>query len=38
MKNRDTFSKAIYDLHEEVNRMLNKNNLSYDNINIFMKI
>ena len=33
MKNRDTFSKAIYDLHEEVNRMLNKkNNLSYDNI------
>lgn len=33
MKNRDTFSKAIYDLHEEVNKMLNKkNNLSYNDI------
>ena len=33
MKTRNTFSKAIYDLHEEVNKMLNKkNNLSYDNI------
>ena len=33
MKNRDTFSKAIYDLHEEVNRMLNKkNDLSYNDI------
>jgi len=33
MKSRDTFSKYIYDLHETVNRMLNKDsNLSYEQV------
>jgi len=33
MKNRDTFSKYIYDLHELVNKMLNKNShLTYDDV------
>tara|TARA_B100001094_G_C17944235_1_gene677219 strand:+ start:245 stop:814 length:570 start_codon:yes stop_codon:yes gene_type:complete len=34
-KNRDTFSKFIYDLHEEVNEMLGKkSNLTYDEAKI----
>ena len=33
MKNRDTLSRAIYNLHEEVNTMLlKKSNLSYDDV------
>ena len=33
LKNRSTFSKAIYNLHEEVNSMLNKpSELSYDEV------
>jgi hypothetical protein len=33
MKNRYTFSKYIYDLHEHINKMLNKKSgLSYDNV------
>ena len=33
LKNRNTFSKFIYNLHEEVNRMLGKNSeLSYDQV------
>ena len=33
MKNRYTFSKYIYDLHEHINKMLGKkSNLSYDNV------
>jgi len=33
MKSRDTFSRYIYDLHETVNRMLNKHSgLTYDNV------
>ena len=33
MKNRDTFSKSIYNLHEEVNKMLGKtSNLSYKQV------
>ena len=33
MKNRETFSKYIYDLHEHINTMLGKkSNLSYDEI------
>jgi hypothetical protein len=33
MKSRETFSKYIYDLHEYVNKMLNKNSgLSYDDV------
>ena len=33
MKNRDTFSKYIYDLHEIINTMLKKvSNLSYDEV------
>jgi hypothetical protein len=33
MKNRDTLSKAIYNLHEEVNTMLlKKSNLSYEDV------
>ena len=35
MKNRATFSRAIYDLHEEVNKMLGKKpNLTFDDIKI----
>jgi len=33
MKNRETFSRYLYNLHELVNRMLNKkSNLSYDDV------
>jgi hypothetical protein len=33
MKNRDTFSRYIYDLHEHINTMLGKkSNLSYDEV------
>jgi len=33
MKNRDTFSKYVYDLHEVVNKMLKKKSgLSYDDV------
>ena len=33
MKNRETFSRYIYELHELVNRMLEKkSNLSYDDV------
>jgi hypothetical protein len=33
MKSRDTFSRYIYDLHETVNKMLNKRSgLSYDDV------
>jgi hypothetical protein len=33
MENRYTFSKYIYDLHEKVNKMLNKkSNLTYDDV------
>ena len=33
LKNRDTFSKWMYDLHELINKMLNKkSNLSYDQV------
>jgi len=33
MQNRDTFSKYIYDLHELINKMLNKkSNLSYNDV------
>ena len=33
MKNRETFSRYIYDLHELVNKMLNKNsNLCYEDV------
>ena len=33
MKNRETFSKYIYDLHEHINKMLGKkSNLSYDDV------
>ena len=36
MKNRETFSKFIYDLHESVNKMLNKkSNLSYEEVRDF---
>ena len=35
MKNRYTFSKWVYDLHEEINRMLGKkSNLTYDDVRI----
>ena len=33
MKNRDTLSKWLYNLHEEINRLLNKkSNLTYDDV------
>jgi len=33
MKDRDTFSKYVYDLHEHINKMLHKkSNLSYDDV------
>lgn len=33
MKSRDSFSKYVYDLHELINKMLNKkSNLSYDDV------
>ena len=33
MKNRHTFSKYIYDLHEHINKMLNKSSgLSYEDV------
>ena len=36
MKNRETFSKFIYNLHESVNKMLNKkSNLSYEEVRDF---
>ena len=35
MKNRETFSKYIYDLHELINKMLKKkSNLTYDDVRI----
>ena len=35
MRNRNTFSRAIYNLHEEVNKMLGKeSNLTYEDIKI----
>ena len=39
MKSRETFSKYIYDLHELVNKMLNKkSNLSYCDVKLVMNI
>ena len=36
MKNRDSFSRFIYDLHEIINKMLNKqSNLSYEQVRDF---
>lgn len=36
MKNRESFSRFIYDLHEVINKMLNKNsNLSYEQVRDF---
>ena len=36
MKNRDSFSRFIYDLHETINKMLNKqSNLSYEQVRDF---
>ena len=33
LKNRDNFSKWMYDLHEQINKMLNKNsNLTYEQV------
>ena len=35
MKNRETFSRYVYDLHELINKMLKKkSNLTYDDVRI----
>ena len=33
LKNRDNFSKWMYDLHEQINKIINKNsNLTYEQV------
>ena len=35
MKNRETFSKYVYNLHEHINKMLKKkSNLTYDDVRV----